>query len=164
MISPQLANKHPPGKKITRLIFHHQVTECTLAATPRLIWCQNSFLSSGCLTLTAVDCNGTLFRYAEQPKFNYRLPHLKAQGLPHVRYESRGDFKAQLDRLFIIAGCKKTIVAFGFVVLFKRGRSLVIALSPSNGCWPLKKSDCPLVVPRVFCNVNDGNRIQTGFP
>ena len=55
--------------------------------------------------------------------------------------------------------CKKTIVAFIFVVIFKRGRSLVIVLSPSNVCWPLKKSDCPLVAPRVFCNVNGGNRI-----
>ena len=64
---------------------------------------------------------------------------------------------------FIIAVCKKTIVAFSFVVIFKRGRSLVIVLSPSNVFWPLKKADCPLVAPRVFCNVNGGNRIQTGF-
>ena len=63
----------------------------------------------------------------------------------------------------MIAVCKKTIVAFSFVVLFKRGRSLVIVLSPSNVCWPLKKSDCPLVAPRVFCNVNGGNRIQTSL-
>ena len=27
-------------------------------------------------------------------------------------------------------------------------------LSPSNVCWPFKKSDCPLVAPRVFCNAN----------
>ena len=65
---------------------------------------------------------------------------------------------------FIIAECNKTIVAFGFVVLFKRGRSLVIVLSPSNVCWPLKKSDYPLVAPRVFCNVNGSHHIQTGFP
>ena len=42
-------------------------------------------------------------------------------------------------------------------------RSLVIVLSPSIFCWPLKKSDCPLVAPGVFCKVNE-NRIQTGFP
>ena len=65
---------------------------------------------------------------------------------------------------FIIAECNKTIVAFGFVVLFKRGRSLVIALSLSIARRPLKMSDCPLVAPRVFCNVNGGNRIPTGFP
>ena len=65
---------------------------------------------------------------------------------------------------FIIAVCSKIIVAFSFVVLFKRGRSLVIALSPSIVRWPLKKSDYPLVAPRVFCDVNGGNRIQTGFP
>ena len=65
---------------------------------------------------------------------------------------------------FIIVVCNQTIAAFRFVVLFKRGRSLVIVLSPSNVCWPLKKSDCPLVAPRVFCNVNGGNRIQAGFP
>ena len=59
---------------------------------------------------------------------------------------------------------KKTVVAFSFVALFKRGRSLVILSSPSNVCRPLKKSDYPLVAPRVFCNVNGGNRIQTGFP
>ena len=59
--------------------------------------------------------------------------------------------------------CYETSVAFSFVVLFKRGRSLVIVLSPSNICRPLKKSDCPQVAPRVFCNVNGGNRIQTGF-
>ena len=64
-------------------------------------------------------------------------------------------------RLFIIAVCNKTIVAFSFVVIFKRGRSLVIVLSPSNVCWPFKKSDYPLVAPRVFCDVNGGNRIQT---
>ena len=63
-----------------------------------------------------------------------------------------------------MAVCKKTIVAFSFVVLFKRGQSLVIILSPSNVCWPLKKSDYPLVAPRVFCKVNGGNRSQTGFP
>ena len=63
----------------------------------------------------------------------------------------------------MIAVCKKTIVAFSFVVFFKRGRSLVIALSPSNVCWPLKKSDRSLVAPRVFCNVNGGNRIQTSL-
>ena len=33
--------------------------------------------------------------------------------------------------LFIIAVCNKTIVAFSCVVLFKGGRSLIIALSPS---------------------------------
>ena len=26
-------------------------------------------------------------------------------------------------------------------------------LSPSNVCWPLKKSDCPQVAPRVFYSV-----------
>ena len=51
----------------------------------------------------------------------------------------------------------KTIVAFTFQT------SLVIALSPSNVRWPLKKFDCPLVAPRVFCDDNGGNRIQTGF-
>ena len=63
--------------------------------------------------------------------------------------------------------CNKTIVAFSFVVLFKRGRSLIIVLSLSNVSWPLKKFDCPLVAPRVFslfCNVNGRNRIQTDFP
>ena len=65
---------------------------------------------------------------------------------------------------YYIAVCHKTIVAFSFVVLFKRGRSLVIVLSPSIVCWPLKKSDCALVALRVFCDVNGGNRIQTGFP
>ena len=39
----------------------------------------------------------------------------------------------------------KTIVAFGFVVLFNRGRSLVIVLSLSIDRWPRKKSDYPLV-------------------
>ena len=48
---------------------------------------------------------------------------------------------------FFIAVCNKTIVAFSFVVLFKRGRSLVIALSLPIALWPLKKSDCPLVAP-----------------
>ena len=55
--------------------------------------------------------------------------------------------------LVIIAECIKTIVAFGFVVLFNRGRSMVIALSLSIARWPLKKSDYPLVAPRVFCDV-----------
>ena len=77
------------------------------------------------------------------------------------------------DRYFLFTGNglsngsyffgNKTIVAFSFVVLFKRGRSLVIALSPSIVRWPLKKSDCPLVAPRVFCDVDGGNHIQTGF-
>ena len=57
---------------------------------------------------------------------------------------------------FIIAVCNKTSVVFSFVVLFKRGRALVIALSPSIICWLLKKSDCPLVAPRIFCNVMAG--------
>ena len=35
---------------------------------------------------------------------------------------------------------------FSFVVLLNRGRSLVIALSLPIARWPLKKSDCPLVV------------------
>ena len=65
---------------------------------------------------------------------------------------------------FILALCNETIVALSFDVLFKRGQSLVIALSSSIICWPLKKSDCPLMTPRVFCNVYGGNRIQTGFP
>ena len=56
------------------------------------------------------------------------------------------------------------LVAFSFVVLFKRGRSLVIALSPSNVRWQLTKSDYLPVAPRVFCDVNGRNRIQTGFP
>ena len=59
--------------------------------------------------------------------------------------------------------CNKTIVAFSFVVLFKRGRSIVIALSPSIDRWPLKKYDYQLVSPRIFCDINGGNRIQTGF-
>ena len=29
--------------------------------------------------------------------------------------------------------------------------------------WPLEMSDYPLAAPRVFCDVNGGNRIQTGF-
>ena len=41
--------------------------------------------------------------------------------------------------------------AFSSIVLFKRGCSLVIMLSPSIICWPLKKSDYPLVAPRIFC-------------
>ena len=40
----------------------------------------------------------------------------------------------------------------------------MIALSPSIARWPLKKSDYPLVAPRVYCDVNDGNRIQNDFP
>ena len=40
----------------------------------------------------------------------------------------------------------------------------MIVLSLSSDRWPLKKSDYPLVAPRVFCDVNVGNRIQTGFP
>ena len=69
-----------------------------------------------------------------------------------------------LEWLFIIAVCNKTIVTFGFVVLFNRGRSLVIALSLPNVRWQLTKFDYSLVAPRVFCDVNGGNRIQTGFP
>ena len=42
----------------------------------------------------------------------------------------------------------KTIVALSFVVLFKRGRSLVIALSPLNVRWQLKKANYRLVAPR----------------
>ena len=37
--------------------------------------------------------------------------------------------KLELELVFIIAECNKTIVAFCCVVLFNRGRSLVIALS-----------------------------------
>ena len=58
----------------------------------------------------------------------------------------------------------KTMIAFGCAVLFNRGRSLFIALSLPIVRWPLKMSDCPLVAPRVFCDVSGGNRIQTGFP
>ena len=59
--------------------------------------------------------------------------------------------------------CNKT--AFGSVI-FNRGRSLVIALSLSITLWLLIRylSDYPLMVPRVFCDVNGGNRIQNGFP
>ena len=39
----------------------------------------------------------------------------------------------------------KTIVAFGFVVLFNRERSLVITLSLSIDWWLQKKSHFPLV-------------------
>ena len=42
--------------------------------------------------------------------------------------------------------------------------STFIVLSPSIDCWPLKRSDYPLVAPRVYCDVNGGNRIQTGVP
>ena len=41
----------------------------------------------------------------------------------------------QLQWVIIIAECKQTIVAFSFVVLFNRGRSLVIALSLSLAQW-----------------------------
>ena len=34
--------------------------------------------------------------------------------------------------------------------------------SVSSECDP--NSDCQLVAPRLFCDVNGGNRIQTGFP
>ena len=62
------------------------------------------------------------------------------------------------ELLFIIAVCNKTIVALIFFVLFNQRRPLVIVFSPSIVHWPLKKSDYPLVAPRVFCEVNSGNR------
>ena len=43
------------------------------------------------------------------------------------------------SRVTLLSQCNKTIVAFSVVVLFNRGRSLVIALSPSIVRWPLKK-------------------------
>ena len=59
-----------------------------------------------------------------------------------------------------IAEGNTTIDAFGFVVLFNRGRSLVVALSPTltsvsiavttDAPWQLKMSDYPLVAPRVY--------------
>ena len=55
-------------------------------------------------------------------------------------------------------------VFFFSFVLFNRGRSLVIAISLSIDWWPFKKSDYPLVAPRVLCDVDRGNRIQAGFP
>ena len=60
-----------------------------------------------------------------------------------------------------IAECGKTIVAFSFVFICNRGRSLlVIALSLAIARWPLKRFDYLLWNPRVFCNVDGGNRIQ----
>ena len=53
-----------------------------------------------------------------------------------------------------IAICLLNYRAFSFVVLFNRGRSLVVALSLSIALWPLKKYNYPLVALRVFCDVN----------
>ena len=72
-----------------------------------------------------------------------------------------GVLKAKLGRVIIIAERNTTIVAFSFAVLFNRRRSLVIALLLSIARWPLKMSDYPLVAPRVFCDIDGGNRIQT---
>ena len=51
---------------------------------------------------------------------------------------------------------------FSYVVLFNRERSVVIRLALLIARWPLKMSDYPLVAPRVFCDVNGGNRIKNG--
>ena len=48
-------------------------------------------------------------------------------------------------------------------VLLKRGRVLVIALSPSNVRWQLKKSDCPLVTPRSYNTGKIGTRSVTFY-
>ena len=69
----------------------------------------------------------------------------------------------ELERDIIIVCCNKTMVAFSFVVVFDRGRSLVVALSLPIARWPLKKSDCSLVAPRVNCDVNGKNHIKNGF-
>ena len=47
---------------------------------------------------------------------------------------------------FLLSQCVRKRSLDSVLLFFSnRGRSLVIALSPSNVCWPLKKSDCPIV-------------------
>ena len=55
------------------------------------------------------------------------------------------------------------MVTFSFVVILNQRRSLVIASSLPIVRWLPKMYDYPLMAPRVFCDVNGGNRIQTGF-
>ena len=82
----------------------------------------------------------------------------------YCRYISiRGILKPNYSEL-LLSQCNTTFVVFSFVVLFNRGRSSVIALSLSIARWPLIMLNYPLVAPRVFCDVNGGNRIQNGFP
>ena len=56
------------------------------------------------------------------------------------------------------------IIDFRYSCVTVSFTTLVIALSLSITRWPLKMSDHSLVARRVFCDVNGGNRIQTGFP
>ena len=76
----------------------------------------------------------------------------------------RTPFRGNTERELLLTQCNKTTVAFSFVIIVNRGRSLVIVLLLPIARWPLKLSDYPLVAPGVFCDVNGGNRIQTGFP
>ena len=48
----------------------------------------------------------------------------------------------------------------GLFLTFLPGRNDRNMAEISIALWPLKESDYPLVSPRVFCDVNGGNRIH----
>ena len=135
-----------------RYFYHVNVVRAYHTLTP---WYSpsDSFLQVEPLTGT-VSCSGML---------DVKLRHISPGASPQ---ELTFYYKVSVsENLTRVAECNKTIVAFSFGVLFDRGRSLVIALSMSIARWLLKMSDYPLAaLPRVFCDVDGGNRIQTGFP